>query len=109
MSRNRLCNMAEKRVTDILGNLQSYMTKAEEVQVKHQEDIREARKVLSPVAPFLQFPVVSDSIAGKLMDKLGWLSDDASEREGLKLVIKRCLTCFIDQMTNNENFCEELL
>ena len=90
-------------MTDILANLDSYMVKVKEVQTKHQKGVDEVRKMLSPVAPFLQFPAVSDSVAEKVMERMDWFSDVISGRKRLKLVIKDYAKACLVYMTYNQD------
>ena len=110
MSRNALCKVGEERVTDILANLDSCMVIVKEVQAKHQKGIEKVKKMLSPVAPFLQLPAVSDSIAEDAVGRLEWFSNDSFTRKRLKLVMKNYVTSAIIYITiNSEHVHGELI
>ena len=63
--------------------------------------------MLSPVAPFLQLPAVSDCIAENVMERMDWFSDVISGRKRLKLVLKDYAKACLIYMTNSEDVKNE--
>ena len=57
--------------------------------------------MLSPVAPFLQLPAVSDRIAEDAVGRLEWFSNDSFRRKRLKVAMKNYVTSAIIYITIN--------
>ena len=57
--------------------------------------------MLSPVAPFLQLPAVSDSIAEDAVARLEWFSNASFRRNRIKVAKKNYATSAIIYITNN--------
>ena len=101
LSKTKLCKVAENKVTNILAHLEEYMDKIKDVQAKTREDITEVRCHLSPLATFLQFPAVSESMADKIMAEFPWPLPTGEDREDLRKAFRACLATFIDYSTNH--------
>merc|ERR1711970_252937 len=65
MSRNKQTELAKTKIIDIFTNINPYLDQLKQLQDQRWRGVSEVRDLLSPLAPILLFPVLSDRITAQ--------------------------------------------